>query len=111
MRPEGRQVTRRGNYIISSDRDRFPKAEVREARICTYHHMVLAVLQGEGALQNLRYVVGRTRWPLATPTVRSQTEGESAFASLKREVDRNQQPKPARAAWISKETWQLEDQR
>ena len=55
--------------------------------------------------------MGRTRWLLAAPKVRTETEGEAAFDSLKGEVDRNQQPKSVRAPWISKETWRLAYQR
>ena len=50
----------REDYILSSDRDIFVKAGVQEARLHTDHWMVLSVLQEEGALQNRRYVVGRT---------------------------------------------------
>ena len=71
--------------------------------------MFLAVLRGEGVLLNRSYVVGRTRWPLATPTVRPQMEGWAAFAPLKGGVDIKKHPKAARAAWISKETWQMAD--
>ena len=38
------QVTERGDYILSSDRDRFVNAGVRELRLHTDHHMVLEVL-------------------------------------------------------------------
>ena len=48
-----------------------------------------------------------TRWPLATSEVRPQTEGKVAFASLKGGVYSKKKPKSARAAWISKETYQL----
>ena len=60
MRCEGRLVMGREDYILSSDRDIFVKAGVQEARLHTDHWMVLSVLQEEGALQNRRYVVGRT---------------------------------------------------
>ena len=101
-------VTGRGNYILISDRDRFVKAKMREARLYTDHRMVLSVLRGEGALKNRRYVVGRMLWPLAAPTVRMQMEGETAFECLKGEVERKQQTTAVRAEWIYKETWQLE---
>ena len=69
MRREGRTVTGRGNSILSSDRNEFTKARVREARLHTDHQMVLAVLRGEGSWQKHRYVVGMTKCPLAAPTV------------------------------------------
>ena len=37
--------------------------------------------------------------------------GGGVLTSLKGGVDRKQYPKAARAAWISKETWKLEDWR
>ena len=73
--------------------------------------MVLAVLLGEGALRNCRYVVGSTRWPLTAPNVRLQTDGEATFASLKVDVELKHLPKAVRSPWISKETWRLEDWR
>ena len=71
LQREGRQVTGKGDYILSSDRDNFVNAGVREARLFTGDWMVLAVLQGEGALRNSRYVVRRMRWTLETFTVRT----------------------------------------
>ena len=68
-------VTVRGDYILNSDRGIFFKAVLLESRLHTYHWMVLAVLQGGGALQKPSYVVDRIRWPLAAPKVRPQTEG------------------------------------
>ena len=47
--------------IIISDKHIFSNAGVREAKICKYHRKFLTVHQGEGALQNRRYVVSRTR--------------------------------------------------
>ena len=61
MRQEGRQVTGRDDYIISSDMYNFYNAGIREARTHTYHWMVLAVILGEGALRNCRYIVSRTQ--------------------------------------------------
>ena len=111
MRQEDRQVTGRGDYILSTDRDNFFNVRVREARIYIDHRMVLAAIRGKGALQKRRYVVGRVRWPLENSTVRPHTEGRAAFAPLKGEVKRNQHPKAARLEWISKETCHLADRR
>ena len=111
MRREGRTVTGRGNSILSSDRNEFTKARVREARLHTDHQMVLAVLRGEGSWQKHRYVVGMTKCLLAAPTVWPQMDGEAEFTSLKREVERKEQPKLVRAPWISKETRRLADWR
>ena len=98
LRQEGLQVTGRGNYILSSDRNIFLNTGVREARIFTEYWMVLAVLQGNGDLRNRRYVVSSTQWPLEALSVRPQIEGGAAFKKI---------PKSARAACISKETCQL----
>ena len=73
--------------------------------------MVLAVLRGEGARENLRYVGGRTKWRLAEPTMQPEMEGETAFESLKGEVEQKELPKAVRDPWISKETWRLENWR
>ena len=43
-------VIGRGNYILSSDKDRFFKAGVQEAILHTDNRMVLAVLRGENVL-------------------------------------------------------------
>ena len=42
MRQEGRTVTGRGDYILSSDRDDFIKAGVQESRLHMDHQMILA---------------------------------------------------------------------
>ena len=97
MRHEVSLVTGRGNYILSSDKDSFFKAGVQEARLHIYNQMVLAVLRGEGAPKNCRYIVGRKRWPLAVPMVRPHTEGGEEFASLKGEGERKYQPKEVRS--------------
>ena len=55
--------------------------------------------------------MGRTKWPLAAPTVRLHTKGEAVFAPLKGEVLRKDQPKAVRSPWIPKEKWWLADQR
>ena len=47
-----------GNYILRSDRDNFIKAGLQEDGLHTYHGMVLAVLQGEGARRNLQVHIG-----------------------------------------------------
>ena len=111
MRWEVRMVTGRGDYTLNSDRDEFIKVGVREERLHTDHWMVLAVLRGEGMLRNSRYVVGRTKWPLAASMERPKTEGEAAFASLKGEAEQKNKPKALRNSWISKETCRLADWR
>ena len=72
LQREVRQMTGRGDYILSSDRDNFFNAGVREAIIFTEEWMVLEVLQGERYLRNRRYVVSSTRWTLAALEVRPQ---------------------------------------
>ena len=79
-------VTGRGDYILSSYRDDFIKPGVQEARLHTDHRMVLAVIRGKVARQKRRYVVGRTKWLLAAPTVQPHTEGGASFVSLNGEV-------------------------
>ena len=75
MRREVIQVTGRGDYIISSGVYIFSNAGGMEGCLHIYHQMVLAVLQGEGALRNHRYVGISTRWPFTPPKVRLHTEG------------------------------------
>ena len=93
IRWDVRLVTGRCYYILISDMNKIFKAGVWKERIFTDHRMVLVVLQREGALQDHRYIVGRIRWPLASPLVRPQIEGEEAFTSLKGGVERKQKPK------------------
>ena len=58
-------MTGRVYYILIIDRHSFFNAGVREAHLITDYWMVLAVLRGEEALWNHKYVWGRTQWPLA----------------------------------------------
>ena len=76
-----------------------------------YHRMVLAVLRWEGAQWNRTYQLRRKFWPIKLYIVRPQTEGDTAFETLKEEIDRTQWPTTARAPWISQETWRLADRR
>ena len=54
MRQEGRKVTDRGDYVLSTDRHNFSNAGVREAKLHTDQRMVLVVLRGEGVLRHCR---------------------------------------------------------
>ena len=45
----------RGKYVLGTIRHNFFNMGVREARMNTYHRMVLMVIQGEGAHQNITY--------------------------------------------------------
>ena len=109
MKREGRQVKGRGEYVLSTDMQRFLNAGLMEARLYTDHRMVLTVIQGEGVLRNRRYVGGRTQWKLAPSTVRPQKEEEAASKNLKGEVEMTRRPKEAIEAWISQATWKLAD--
>ena len=101
MRREGRQVTGRGEYVLSTSRHTFFNAGVRETRMHTDHQMVLAVLRGEGAQRNGTYQQRRKCWPIKLRAVRPQTEEEAAFETLMGEIDRTQRPTTALASWIS----------
>ena len=52
---EGSYVTGRGYYILSTERCNFNNTGLREPRHGTDHRMILAVIQGEGALLNHCY--------------------------------------------------------
>ena len=54
-------MTGKGDYILRMDRRSFSNVRVKGAHLLTDHWMVLAVLQGEGALHNCRYVGESTR--------------------------------------------------
>ena len=77
MRREDRQVTGRGGYILCTNRHNFFNARIREARMNTYHRMVLAVLRGEGAHRNGGYQRRRICWTIKHQTVRPLTDGEA----------------------------------
>ena len=84
---------------------------VREAWMHTYYRMVLIALREKGAQWNGTYQLRRKFWSIMLQMVRPQTEGETAFETLKEEIDRTQWPTTARAPWISQETWRLADRR
>ena len=75
MQLEGQQVTRKGDYVISTDKHNFINAGIMEARHSTDHRMVLAVLLREEALQNRRYRQRRTLCPIHIKSVYPKTEG------------------------------------
>ena len=75
MQWEGRQVTGRGDYILSTDMQKFTYAGLLEPRYGTDHRMILAVLQGEGSLHNCYYIQGRTQWPIQPKAARPHTKG------------------------------------
>ena len=54
---EGRKVTEKGDYILGTSRYTFFNTEVREARMHTYHWMVLSEQQGEGPQKNGAYII------------------------------------------------------
>ena len=109
MKREGQQVMGRGYCILSTDRRNFTNAGLQESCHGTDHNIILAMLQGEGALRNCRYIRGRTCWTIQPKAARHQTKGEVDFLELKGEVTRSPQPTKARASWISQDTWQLSE--
>ena len=73
--------------------------------------MILAVLQGEGALCNRCYQQGKTLWPIHPKAAQPHTKGEAAFTDLKGEITRTTRLTKVRASWISHETWRLVNRR
>ena len=104
-------MTGRGDYVLSTDRQKFANTGLREAHHSTDHQMVLDMLRGEGALHNFRYRQGRTRWPLHLKSVHPQKEGGVEFTELKGDIDRTLRPKKAQVSWIYQETCWLLDRR
>ena len=84
---------------------------LKESRHGTDHRMILAVLQGEGALCNSHYRRGRTCWPIELKAAGPQKKGDAYFLEIKGEVTRMMRPKNARAYWISQENWWILDRR
>ena len=70
MQRDGRQVTGRGDYILSTDRRIFFNAWIWETRHGTDHRLILAVLWGEGVLCNRCCRRGRTHWPIRPKPIR-----------------------------------------
>ena len=75
MQRDGRQVTGRGYYILSTDSISFSNAELQETHHGTDHRLILAVLRGERALCNRCYRWGRMCCPIRTKSIRPHTEG------------------------------------
>ena len=73
--------------------------------------MILAVLLGEGGLNNHHYRQGRTQWMIKLKTERPQTEGGADFVEIKEEINRTPRPTKVQASWISQEIWRLADSR
>ena len=67
----------RGEYILSTDRRNFTNTGMKEPLHGTDHIMILALLQGEGALCNRRYRQGQTCWPIQPKAEQPQTKGEA----------------------------------
>ena len=111
MQRDERKLTGRGDYILSMERRSFVNTGLREKHHGTDHMLILAVLQGEGALRNRCYQQKRTRWKIRLKGIRPQTEGEAAFAVFKGEIPRTPRPTKARESWISQETRKLVDRR
>ena len=70
MQRDERQVTGRGDYILSTDRRIFFNAWIWETRHGTDHRLILAVLWGEGVLCNRCCRRGRTHWPIRPKPIR-----------------------------------------
>ena len=51
-------MTGRGDYILSTDRSSIVNEVLRETSHGTDHRILLAVIQGEGALRNCCYLMG-----------------------------------------------------
>ena len=108
---EGRRVTGRGDYTLSTDRISFTNAGLRETHFVTDQRMTLTVLQGEGVLRNRSYKRGKTFWPIRPKAVQPQTKGEAAFADLKGETTRAPSLTKARASCIFQKNWILAGRR
>ena len=75
MQRDRQQVTGRGYYFLSTYRISFINTGLRETRHGTDHRVILAVLQGEGAIRNRRYRWGRKRWPIRPKSIFPYTKG------------------------------------
>ena len=71
-----------GDYALGTSTQTFFNAGVRDARMQTYHWMVLPVLRGEVAHQNGAYQKRRRCWPIKPRKVRELTEGDAVSATL-----------------------------
>ena len=98
MQREGKRVTGRGEYILSTDRSSFTSAELQETRHVTDHRTILVVPLVEGALCNHNYRRGQTCWPIRPKSVQPQTKGEAAFVYIKGGITNTPRPKKARAS-------------
>ena len=85
-------MTGQGYYFIGTSRHTFFNLGVKEARVHTYHRMVLVVLRGGKSHRNGAYQRQSRCWMIKPQTVRPLMEGEVAFATLKWEVERMQWP-------------------
>ena len=75
MQRDERQVTGRGDYILSTYRISLVNTGIRETHHGICHMLILAMLRVEEALSNRRGRQGRTCWPIRPKAIRPQTEG------------------------------------
>ena len=75
MQRDGKRVTGRGDYILSTDRRSFFNVWMQETSHDRDYRLILVVLQGEVALHNRHYQQERTFWPIRPKAVRLHIEG------------------------------------
>ena len=84
---EGKVVRSRTDYLLETDRSLFSNVSVRDPRHNTDHFMVVGCLRSAPERENARYIMGRRKTPLRSPTEPTRKDG--IFAALQRAV-----PKP-----------------
>ena len=104
---EGREVRSRTDYILGMDRCLFGNVSVRDPRHNSDHYMVMGCLHSAPLREHARYLGGRKRLYLDTPT--APTREDVISASLRRSIPKPLARYTGKNAWILASTWRLVD--
>ena len=97
---EGKVVRSRTDYLLGTDRSLFRNVSVWDPRRNTNHFMVVGCLRSAPEQEHARYIMGRIKMPLRSPTEPTREDG--IFAALRRAVPKPHARDRHKNAWRSK---------
>ena len=106
---EGKVVRSRTNYILGTDRSIFRNVSAQDPRHNTDHFMVVGCLRSAPEREYARYIKVRRKIPCRPPM--EPTRGDGILETLRRAVPKPHEREKHKNAWISEETWRLNDER
>ena len=106
---EGREVWYQTDYILGTNCCLLWNVSVRDTRYNSYRYMVLGFFRSAPLREHTKYLGGRKRPPLRTPT--SLTREDRIFLALRRAVLKPQARDARKNMWILEATWRLVNKR